>query len=104
MRTLSAWDKRRLKETARIKALVYEAGLAFSDIDRLHGLRPGAARDIRPQNQNDGIGWQASFANGVNCGCLTLARLPPAQLADRFGGDPNVRDIKRGDNGWIKTR
>jgi len=46
MRTLSAWDKRRLKETARIKALVYEAGLTFSDIDRLHGLRPGAARDI----------------------------------------------------------
>ncbi len=45
MRTLSAWDKRRLKESARIKALVYEAGLTFSDIDRMYGLRRGAARD-----------------------------------------------------------
>ena len=44
-KAMSAWDKRRLDEAARIKALIFEAGLTCGAIDRKYGLRRCAASD-----------------------------------------------------------
>lgn len=45
MQLLDPMAKAKMSEAARVKNLVFQAGLTFSLIDRNYKLKPGTARD-----------------------------------------------------------